>query len=560
MIRPLSARALLCPLLLVVCCTTHASSEPSTSTPPPPPSVLYGPLFAAVQNARLFSDERTFADMAPVGTPDRIVSGFERMKSQRGFNLGSFVFEHFLPPRRARPPAPADPRIAIDDHIDALWTELARPADLPSSPDASWIAVPRPYLAPSPRFDDVRYWESYFVMLGLDADGRRAQVDDQIDDIAALIDRFGYMPASNRTYDLSHSGPPFFSLMVDLVARHEGPAAYVRYRPALEREYAYWMDGASQLPSDTAWRRAIRLSDGTVLNRYWDDRAAPRDTSYRSDLLLASHAGSPFGKRAESLFRNLRAADESGWALSSRWVADGQHVATLRTTSLVPVDLNALLYHLEVTLARGYRETGDRAHAENLLLRAAQRKAAIERLMWDPKIDAFADLDWTSGKLTHILTAATVYPLFLRTATPSQAAAVAQTVRDALLAKGGVMTTTIRSPWSWDAPYGWAPIQWMAVTGFNQYHFADLARTIAKRWVQTSLDTYAQTGRLSERYDVVDPSRNAALIANELSAETGAPSVVHGVGWSAGVLRAMLAAYPEIASTHTRGPDPRLTH
>ncbi|CAM2144353.1 Periplasmic trehalase [Pararobbsia alpina] len=554
MTRPLLARPLLCLILLLVCYATHASTE--ASSPPLPPSTLYGPLFVAVQNARLFADEKTFADMDPIGPPDQIVETYARMKSQRGFNLSAFVYQHFVPAHRAPAPAPADTRVDIDTHIETLWSELERAPDSPASPFSSQLALPRPYLAPGTRFNEIRYWDSYFLMLGLEADGRHAQAMNQIDDIASLIDRYGYMPASNRSYDLSRSSPPFFSLMVDLVARHDGAQAYRRYRPELELEYAYWMDGASRLVSGAAWRRAVRLSDGSVLNRYWDDNATPRDTSYRSDMALAQRVDgatqAATAKRTEALLRNLRASDESGWPASSRWMSDPKRASTLRTMSLIPVDLNALLYHLEITLAHAYRVEGDRAHAENMLLRAAQRKSAMQRLMWDSQIGAFSDLDWMTGKLTHDLTAATLYPLFAHVATSAQAATVAQTTREKLLASGGVVTSTVASGARWDAPFGWAPIQWIGIVGFGEYDHADLARTIAKRWVSTNLDAYARTGRLSEKYDVVAPAHNARLIASEMSTssigETGVSPVDHGAGWTAGVLRGVLATYPGIAS------------
>jgi alpha,alpha-trehalase len=99
------------------------------------------------------------------------------------------------------------------------------------------------------------------------------------------------------------------------------------------------------------YRRVVRLSDGTILNRYWDDRAEPRDESYREDIATA------LGRRRDpgDLYRNLRAAAESGWDFSSRWLADGHSLSTIRTTSVLPVDLNSLMVHLEQTLAKAYR-------------------------------------------------------------------------------------------------------------------------------------------------------------------------------------------------------------
>jgi len=76
----------------------------------------------------------------------------------------------------------------------------------------------------------------------------------------------------------------------------------------------------------------VRLKDGSVLNRYWDDRDTPREEAYREDVATARDSGRP----AADVYRNLRAAAESGWDFSSRWFADGRTLATIHTVDLVP--------------------------------------------------------------------------------------------------------------------------------------------------------------------------------------------------------------------------------
>jgi alpha,alpha-trehalase len=73
----------------------------------------------------------------------------------------------------------------------------------------------------------------------------------------------------------------------------------------------------------------VRLRDGTLLNRYWDDRAAPRDVSYGADVETAQQSG----RVAIQLYRDLRAGAETGWDFSSRWLADGKTLGTIRTTA-----------------------------------------------------------------------------------------------------------------------------------------------------------------------------------------------------------------------------------
>src|SRR5690606_14397665 len=150
---------------------------------------------------------------------------------------------------------------------------------------------------------------SYFTMLGLLESGRIDLVRSMVANFAAMIERYGHVPNGNRTYYLSRSQPPFFAAMVVLLADHDGPGVLATYLPALEREYAFWMDGAESLAPGTAHRRVVRLADGTLLNRYWDDCDTPRDESHIMDVATAAASPRP----APEVYRNLRAGAESGW-------------------------------------------------------------------------------------------------------------------------------------------------------------------------------------------------------------------------------------------------------
>ncbi|MGF6545080.1 alpha,alpha-trehalase [Paraburkholderia youngii] len=401
----------------------------------------------------------------------------------------------------------------------------------------SLLPLPSSYIVPGDRFDEIYYWDSYFILLGLDASGQRALVDDELNNFSTLIDRYGHIPNGNRTYYLSRSQPPFFAQMVQLVARKEGDQVYARYLPELRREYAYWMAGSDHLSPGNAARHLVRLADGTLLNRYWDERAAPRDESYREDVMTAQQIPQ---RDAQDLWRNLRAGGETGWDFSSRWFADGRTLATIDVTSLVPVDLNCLMVELERALAKAYRVTGDAGHAENLELRARVRADAIRRMLWDPQLHAFADYDFVHRTLTHRLTAATVYPLYTGVATRNDAREVAQTIRRDLLRPGGLATTQANTGQQWDEPNGWAPLQYLAVIGLRRYSEPELARDIATRWIRTNVAYYQRTGKLVEKYDVD---------ASDKSAGGGEYPLQDGFGWTNGVLRVLMQLYPDAVSS-----------
>ena len=376
-------------------------------------------------------------------------------------------------------------------------------------------------------------------MLGLLRDGRVDLARDTLDNFASLIDRYGHIPNGNRSYYLSRSQPPFFSLMVELIAARDGDQVLVKRLPELEAEYAYWMDGAAALPPGSAFRRVVRLPDGVLLNRYWDDRAAPRDESYREDVETAARANRP----AEEVYRDLRAGAETGWDFSSRWLADGKTLATIRTTAIAPVDLNALMVHLEETLARAYRLKGDAPAAARFQAAADGRAAAIRRLMWNAKGNFFADYLWREGRLSDALTAATVAPLAFGVASPDEAHAVAETLRTRLLEPGGLGTTLADTGQQWDQPNGWPPLQYLAIKGLNACGERDLAREIARRWIGTNVRGYAASGVLVEKYDVAHaPGEGPA------GGRGGEYALQVGFGWTNGVLAELMAEYPDLAA------------
>ena len=235
-------------------------------------------------------------------------------------------------------------------------------------PYSSLIPLPKPYVVPGGRFREGYYWDTYFTMLGLQVSGREDLVDNMLDNFAHLIDTIGHIPNGNRTYYASRSQPPFFAYMVTLAAQAEGDKVYQKYLPALRKEHAYWMQGEATTPRGQATRHVVAMPDGAVLNRYWDASDTPRDESYLEDVTTAKSVPA---RPANEVYRDLRAGAESGWDYSSRWFGDGKTLATIRTTSIVPVDLNSLMFHLETTIVKGCAVTRDAACVTDFSARAA---------------------------------------------------------------------------------------------------------------------------------------------------------------------------------------------
>ncbi len=508
------------------------------------PADRYQELFVAVQRAAVFPDSKTFVDCAPRGAPEDILAAYRQECTAAGFDLAAFVARHFVAPRPAvshvAPVAEQDLRA----HIDSLWDELTRHPD--QHPHrGSLLALPHPYVVPGGRFVEMYYWDSYFTMLGLEASGRQHLLHAMTDNFAYLIDTFGHVPNGTRTYYLSRSQPPVFACMVELCEGCGGQGA-ARYLPQLQREHAFWMDGAGELAPGAAHRRAVRLPDGALLNRYWDDRDTPREESWREDVATA--AAAPHRPAAE-VFRDLRAAAESGWDFSSRWFevpspSDAQvpndglaALASTRTTRILPVDLNALLHKLEATIARLAAQSGDAGLATRFATRAEARQRAMHRWFWHEDTGAFLDLDWPEGRPRMRLNAACAVPLFTRSATPAQARRVADTLQRRLLAPGGLGTTECATGEQWDRPNGWAPLQWMAVEGLAAYGCDSLANEIRRRWLQTVQAVYRRERKLVEKYTL-----DRAPQPHATGGSGGEYPLQDGFGWTNGVTRQWLDA------------------
>ncbi|GGH28284.1 cytoplasmic trehalase [Alsobacter metallidurans] len=499
-----------------------------------PPSRLFRALFEAVQSARLFPDSKTFADCTPRVDPAAILAAWEAERGDAGFDLAGFVAAHFMLPPASETGFMTVAGRDVPAHIDALWPLLERHAEAPA-PGSSLLALAKPYVVPGGRFGEIYYWDSYFTMLGLVRSGREDLAAAMVENFAHLIETYGHVPNGNRSYYLTRSQPPFFALMVALIAGLRDHAeTYRAYLPALEAEYAFWMAGAEDLAPGHAHRRAVRLADGAILNRYWDDRATPRDESWREDMETAEAAP---GREPTQVWRDLRAAAESGWDFSSRWLKPGGGLETIRTTSIAPIDLNCLLLQLETTLGEAYGWAGETQAADAVKDAARRRRDAIHAHFWDPRQGAFGDLLWEEGRHTGVLSAATLFPLFLGFTTGGRARAVAAAVRRELLAPGGLVTTRVRSGEQWDEPNGWAPLQWIAVAGLTQYDEYALANEIARRWIAKVGHVYAATGKLMEKYDVV---------SEDLAAGGGEYPNQDGFGWTNGVTRELMARYPEL--------------
>ena len=492
------------------------------------PDEALGELFAAVQEGRVYGDGKTFVDLVPRRRMKQIQQEYLLVKNDPMFDLRDFVARHFYEFGPNKTSYATDTSMTPRQHIAELWHVLERRN---RRDRGSLIAIPNAYIVPGGRFSEQFYWDSYFIMLGLAVDNRWDMIEGMVKNYAYMIRKFGFIPTANRTYFLSRSQPPFFSQMIRLLARHKGRTrTLVEYLPYMLLEHHFWMKGRRSLAEreHKAFARVAQMPNGILLNRYYDNKTTPRPESLREDVETANGAPS---RQPDRLFLHLRAGAESGWDFSSRWFEDPMDIRTIHTADIIPIDLNCLMYMLEETIAETYRLLLQPLLASKFQGAADRRVRGIQEYCWNDEKSFFVDYNFHKREQMPHLTLAGVFPLYAKIATTKQAAAVAKRLERDFLKEGGLVTTLIETGQQWDAPNGWAPLQWVAIEGLRNYGHHQLANEIKKRWVTANIQVFKDQAKMIEKYDVISPGKLGG---------GGEYPLQDGFGWTNGVLAALL--------------------
>lgn len=499
---------------------------------PPTPDKIYGDLFTEVQMQHIFPDGKTFVDCIPKRKPVDIMYDYGLQKGPN-FNLKKFVEENFDMPVNPVNNYKSDSTENVVAHIKRLWTVLKRNPDKVVD-GSSLLALPNPYIVPGGRFREIYYWDSYFTMLGLKESGEIEMIDNMVKNFAYLIETYGHIPNGSRSYYLGRSQPPFFAAMVALLAGVKGDSIYQEFLPAMEKEYQFWMDGSDKVKVGEAYRRVVKLKDGNILNRYWDDSMVPRQESWREDVLTAEKSG----RNKIDMYKHLRAGAESGIDFSSRWFSDKKNLVSIQTTDILAVDLNALLYNLEVTIAKAKTINGNDSSSKWYRDKALARSQSMDKYFWNKHVSFFTDYNFKTQKQNNNITPAGLYPFCFINEKPDYMSflgtKVATVLRQKLLKAGGFATSEFATGEQWDAPNGWAPLEWMMIWGLDRCGQKELAADAATRWMNLNIKAYKQSGKLMEKYNVVSIDKEAG--GGEYPGQDG-------FGWTNGVLLKLISMY-----------------
>ncbi len=368
------------------------------------------------------------------------------------------------------------------------------------------IGLPHPYTVPciGRRFQEMYYWDTYFINRGLILSERSQQAINNVENLFFLLDRYGFVPNGNRTYYLKNSQPPFLAKMVSDIASVTSDTEWMkkalRY---LIREHTFWME---------------KRDTSCGLNQYAGSREkAVQEEIYKDYIKRIGHR--PENIDDECLSIQYIGACESGWDVSPRFGFEIEQYA--------PVCLNALLYMLESTIAKLTVRTqaGD---GEKWQKKAAGRKEKMNRFMLDDGV--FFDYNFVKNEKSRVFSCASFYPLMAGLATQEQAEALRRRMFCLETDFGLTACEKRETPYvfQWGYPNGWAPLHAIAVEGLLRYGFEEDALRIAKKYIDLVESNYEKTGHLWEKYNVVDGS--VSVSQEKLISEM--PPMM---GWSAGV-------------------------
>ena len=392
------------------------------------------------------------------------------------------------------------------------------------------LYLPRPYVVPGGRFNEMYGWDSYFIVLGLVRDDRGLAAD-MVANFLYEVRHYGGVLNANRTYYLTRSQPPLLSAMVLALYRsgdHADVTLLREARDAIVATYEHWTAPPHLIPA-IGLSRYFDHGDGPAPEVVAGERDAHGDSHYdRVRAYFRAH-GDP-DELTPQFYKADRAMRESGFDPTGRFGPFGAD-----TLGIAPVCLNTLLYRMEVDLASIEGTLAGDAAAARWWALAQARKARIEALLWDEGAGLYFDYDFERGRRRPYPFATTFWPLWAGLASPAHA----RGVRDHLAVferRGGVVTSTTVTGAQWDAPFGWAPLQLFAVDGLRRYGFRDDADRIARAFVSMLVVDFERRGTLVEKYDV---ERRTSDVAGRLA--FGYTSNEVGFGWTNGVALELLA-------------------
>lgn len=512
------------------------------------PIFCNGPLLHAIQTARLFNESKTFVDMPLMDTPENILKAFDGLpQNYTREDLLNFVNKYFAESGSdmylIEPKDWKDNPVFINkfkdmklkewvDYLHSKWKLLLRVfnhtecgAECHSS-----LWVPNPFIVPGGRFREYYYWDSYFIVEGLILSEMYETVKGIIENYFYLLEKHNIIPNGGRVYYLNRSQPPLLTLMVQRYYESTKDIEFLKKSiPYLEKEYNFWMKN-----------RKANVDDcyKAYLNQYNVNASEPRPESYMDDVLTSMKFTTNDEK--SRLFKNLASGAESGWDFSSRWFENTNDITSIKTSEIIPVDLNSIMFQVEMILSQFHNTLGNSLKKHIYFKKAKLRQKLMHNYLYNKDQCLWNDYHLDTKLKNSNIYMSNVLPLWAGITTFAEDGHI-DCLMNSLLPfidfDGGLPISLILSGQQWDFPDGWAPMQFFfvkALENLNNTKADLLARQITEKWIYNNYCTWKKTGYMFEKYNIKEvgnPGRGGEYVVQE------------GFGWTNGVALYFLEKY-----------------
>lgn len=352
---------------------------------------------------------------------------------------------------------------------------------------------------PGGRFREFYYWDSYWIIRGLLYSEMYKTAGGMLENFLSIIDRFGFVPNGGRLYYSERSQPPLLTGMIKSYVDATNDIAFMSSAvPTLERELYFFLNN-----------HMVNVN-GHALAIYGDKSSGPRPESYIEDYELAKHL--PTEEEREDLYSELKACAESGMDFSSRWfIKNGTNeggLIDIKCRSIVPVELNAILYWNAKILAEFYVKANNPKKAAEFESKAQEIYLAVQAVLWNEEAGTWLDYDLINEKPRNYFVPTNLSPLWVGCFNTNDKAHIAAKTLAYIkktgldLFPGGVPNTLLQTGEQWDYPNVWPPMQYIlveALRALGDKKADDLALSWTSRWVQSNFLAYKETRAMYEK-------------------------------------------------------------
>ncbi|XP_067209128.1 trehalase isoform X1 [Linepithema humile] len=548
---------------LVVLQSSAFVDKPGTTKPDPCSSEVYchGELLHTIQMAGIYKDSKYFVDMKMKRPPNETLASFrDFMKSvnhaptkhqvekfvNNTFEAAGYEFEDWDPADWTASPKflqkiEDDELRKFGSDLNHIWKLLGRKMkdDVRINEELySIIYVPNPVIVPGGRFREFYYWDSYWIIKGLLLSEMHATVRGMLNNFVLIVDKIGFIPNGGRVYYKMRSHPPLLIPMVEEYLKTTRDDAWLKENLwLLEKEFNFWMTN-----------RTINIEkDGTnyTLARYYEESSGPRPESYKEDYLTSQSFRT--AEEKDDYYAELKTAAESGWDFSSRWfIHEGTNqgnLTNLKTRSIIPVDLNAMIYRNAVLLAKYNRQMGNETKVAYYNDIAEKWKEAVRVVLWHEEVGAWLDYDILNDIKRDYFYPTNILPLWTNCYDASKRGDYVSKVlkylekNQIMVNQGGIPTTLEHSGEQWDYPNAWPPLQYFFIMSLNNTGdpwAQRLAYEISQRWVRSNYKAFNETHSMYEKYDATVSGGHGS---------GGEYEVQLGFGWSNGLVMDLMDKY-----------------